>query len=328
MPTNLPAEYYQVEERYKAAESSQERIRLLEELISTVPKHKGTDHLRADLRRKLSKMKEAAVHGPKGGAARHKSAYHIEREGAGQVVLVGPPNTGKSALVRALTNAEPTVAEHPFTTWGPTPGMLDFHHVQIQLIDLPPLNPDYIEPDMMDLIRRADLLLLVVDLQGPTLEQIEASLDFLAAQRVVPTWYQEAAAERVLTKPALVVANKCDHEALDEDFAVLCELLGDAWPLVPVSATQGRHFEALGRAIFDRLALMRIYSRPPGQEVDRTAPFVLARGSTVADFAAKVHKDFVEHFKSARVWGSGAFDGQIVSREHVLADGDIVELRT
>ena len=149
------------------------------------------------------------------------------------MVLVGPPNTGKSALVRALTNAEPEVADHPFTTWEPTPGMLDFHHVQIQLIDLPPLNPDYIEPDMMDLIRRADLLLLVVDLQGPTLEQIEASLELpgCSADRsnLAPGLRPQ---RRALTKPILVVANKCDDEALDEDFAVLCELLGDAWPLI------------------------------------------------------------------------------------------------
>ena len=124
-----------------------------------------------------------------------------------------------------------------------------------------------------------------------------------------------------------MVANKCDDAALEEDFEVLYELLGDGWPLVAVSATQGRHFEALGQAIFDQLALMRVFARPPGREVDRTAPFVLTRGSTVADFAAKVHKDFLEQFKSARVWGSGAFDGQVVSRDHVLADGDIVELR-
>ena len=328
MPTNLPAEYYQVEERYKAAETPQERIRLLEELISTVPKHKGTDHLRADLRRKLSKMKEAAEGGQRGGAARHVSAYHVEREGAGQVVLVGPPNTGKSALLRALTNAEPEVADHPYTTWGPTPGMLDFHHVQIQLVDLPPLNPDYIDAEMMDLIRRADLLLLVVDLQGLTLEQIEVSLELLAAQRIVPAWRKDVEeGHAIYRKRLLVVANKCDDAALDEDFAVLHELLGAEWPLVAVSATRSRGFEALGQAIFDQLALIRVFARPPGREVDRTAPFVLARGSTVADFAAKVHKDFLEQLKSARVWGSGAFDGQTVSRDHVLADGDVVELR-
>jgi len=328
MPTNLPAEYYQVEERYKAAQSPQERIRLLEELISTVPKHKGTDHLRADLRRKLSKMKEAAEQGPRGGAARHVSAYHVEREGAGQVVLVGPPNTGKSALVEALTTAAPEVAAHPYTTWGPTPGMLNFHHVQIQLVDLPPLNPDYVDHEMMDLIRRADLLLLVVDMQGLTLEQIDASLELLAAQGIVPAWREDVGQERgIYRKRVLIVVNKCDDETLEEDFAVLHELLGGDWPLVAVSATHGRHFEALGQAIFDQLALIRVFSQPPGRDADLTAPFVLPRGSTVADFAAKVHKDFLEQLKSARVWGSGAFDGQAISRDHVLADGDIVELR-
>ena len=152
MPTNLPPEYFNAEERYRAAETPDEKIRTLEELISTIPKHKGTDKLRADLRRKLSKFKASAE--TRKGAGKRESVYNIDREGAGQVAVVGFANTGKSSLVAGLTNASPEVAEFPFTTWIPTPGMLLIDNVQVQLIDTPPLNRDFVEPELMDLLRQ------------------------------------------------------------------------------------------------------------------------------------------------------------------------------
>ena len=111
MPTNLPPEYYEAEKRYRAAQSPPEKAACLEVLISTIPKHKGTDKLRADLRRRLSKLKSAAQ--SKKGAGKHESVFHIDKEGAGMVVVIGPPNVGKSALVDVLTNASPQVADFP-----------------------------------------------------------------------------------------------------------------------------------------------------------------------------------------------------------------------
>jgi ribosome-interacting GTPase 1 len=179
MPTNLPPEYFEAEKRYRAAQSAADKIARLEELMGTIPKHKGTDKLRADLRRRLSKLKEAAQ--AKKQPGRQESVYHIEKEGAGTVIVSGPPNVGKSALVAALTNATPEVSEAPFTTWEPTPGMMPMEDIQIQLIDTPPLNRDFVEPQLMDLIRRSDLLLLVVDLQTDPLGQLEDSVSFLRA---------------------------------------------------------------------------------------------------------------------------------------------------
>ncbi|MBC7235619.1 MAG: 50S ribosome-binding GTPase, partial [Chloroflexi bacterium] len=184
MPTNLPPECAKLEEQYREAKDLDEKIRLLEELLGCIPKHKGTDHLRADLRRKLSKLQAAAEAG--GGRAKTASAYHIDREGAGQVVLVGPPNVGKSALVATLTNSSPEVSPSPFSTWEPTPGMMPVYDVQVQLIDTPPLNPDYVERALYDLIRRADLVLLVVDVQTDPLGQLEESLALLREQRIAP----------------------------------------------------------------------------------------------------------------------------------------------
>ena len=327
MPTNLPPEYYDAEERYRAAETQEERIRRLEELISTVPKHKGTDHLRADLRRKLSKMKDAAEKKP--AAARQTSPYQIDREGAGQVVIAGPPNTGKSALLASVTNADPNVAPFPFSTWGPTPGMMPVENVQIQLIDTPPLNEDHVEHHMMDLIRRADLLLLVIDLQAYPLEQLEEAAALLEAQHIAPAHRRDEIGDNLRWRfvPTLVVVNKVDDESLDEDYEVLCELVGDRWPLLPLSAETGRHLETFKWTLFEKLGIIRVYSKPPNKEADLSAPFVLKKGSTVEVFAGTVHQDFVKQLKSARIWGTGVYDGQMVGRDHILHDGDVVELR-
>ncbi len=329
MPTNLPPEYFEAEERYKAAETPQERIVRLEELISTVPKHKGTDKLRADLRRRLSKMK-AAAQSKKKKTGRHESVYNIDKEGAGQVVVVGPANVGKSALVVALTNATPEVADYPFTTRVPTPGMMWADNVQIQLIDTPPLDQDYVDPQLLDLIRRADIILLVVDLLTYPVEQLEQTIALLGQHRIAPRRLEDAFEDgyHVIFKPVLVVANKNDDEETDELFEIVCELLEDGWSCLPVSAVTGRNLDKLRQALFDLLGIIRVYSKPPGKEPDFSAPFVMKKGGTVEEFAGKIHKDFYSELKSARVWGRGVFDGQLVGRDHVLHDGDVVELRT
>jgi ribosome-interacting GTPase 1 len=329
MPTNLPPDYFNVEEKYRTARSVEDKIAYLEQMMAIVPKHKGTDHLRADLRRRLSQL-NTDKQSHKGGASRQASVFHIDREGAGQVVLVGQANVGKSALVAALTNAEPEVAAHPFTTWTPTPGMMPVDDIQVQLIDLPPLNPEFIKPEMMDLIRRTDLMLVVIDLQSFPFEQLDATLDLLREHHIVPACRRDVYPDRydLTFVPMLVVANKTDTPAHDEDYAVLQELLEESWPMVPVSALTGRHVDAFKRTIFERLDIIRIYAKPPGREPDMTAPFVMRRGGTVIEFAGKVHQDFLHRLKSARIWGTGVYDGQTVGRDHVLHDGDVVELRT
>ncbi len=325
MPTNLPPDYHAAERLFREAESIEEKIARLEEMFSLVPKHKGTDKLRADLRRRLSELRRTSRSRKTG--TRRVSPYAIGKEGAGQVVLVGAPNVGKSALVSALTNAKPEVAEYPFTTWEPTPGMMPYGDIQIQLIDTPPLSADFTEPGLLDLIRRADLVLLVVDLQANPVDQFEQTLALLREHRILPLQSLEAYGPDAGTFiPLLIVANKSDDDASSELFELFCLLLEDDWPALDVSATTGRHLDLLKARVFEHLGVIRVYSKVPGQPPDLDAPFTLEQGSTVADFAAKVHRDFYEKLKSARVWGERVYDGQRVARDYVLSDGDIVEL--
>ncbi|NLG50223.1 MAG: TGS domain-containing protein [Chloroflexi bacterium] len=336
MPTNLPPEAQEAERRYRAAQSVEERIQALEEWLRYIPKHKGTDKLRADLRQRLSKLQGAAK-GPK-TLSKHESSFRIDREGAGQVAVVGAPNVGKSALVARLTKATPEVSPAPFTTWEPTPGMMPIEDIQVQLIDTPPLHSDYIEPELIELIRRADLILLVVDVRTDPLGQLEASDALLQERGIV---MRRPAAEdadeeddaeapaggrRVVYRPVVVVANKYDDESADDEWEIFCALLDDDWPIVPVSAETGRNLERLKQEVFRRLEIVRIYAKPPGKPPDMERPYVLPEGSTVEELAAKVHRDFYENLTAARVWGTGVFDGQMVGRDHVLHDGDIVEL--
>jgi ribosome-interacting GTPase 1 len=328
MPTNLPPEALEAEQRYRAAKTIAEKTACLEEFISLIPKHKGTDKLRADLRRRLSKLKAEASQARK-KVSRRDSAFRIEKEGAGQAVVIGPANVGKSALVATLTNATPEVSPAPYTTWEPTPGMMPIENIQVQLVDTPPLDRDYVEPELVDLIRRSDLILLVVDLQTYPIEQLEDTVAILQEHRIVPIHLRDRYAEqqRITFKPLVVLVNKNDDESSDEDFEVLRELLDDEWALLPVSATTGRNLEWLKQAVFERLDVMRVYSKPPGKEPDLSTPFILRKGSTIGEFAGKVHQDFVENLKAARVWGSAVYDGQMVGRDYVLHDGDVVELR-
>ena len=327
MPTNLPPEYFPADKRYREAQTPTERIACLEELISTIPKHKGTDHLRADLRRQLSKLKDETQSKKK--HTPQQATYHFEKEGASTVILLGPTNSGRSTLVAALTNAEPEISPVPFTTWNPLPGMMLVNNIQIQLVDTPALDRDFVEPALFDLVRRADLILIVIDLQADPLMQLEKCISSLASHYIFPEEMKDhtSVPGRAWFIPFMILVNKCDNETMDEDFSVLCELFEGDCPLIPVSAYNRRNFDLLKSRIIECLDIIRVYAKPPGREPDLERPFVLKKGSTIADLAPKIHRDFSEKLRSARVWGNTTFDGQLVHKDYLLQDGDIVELR-
>lgn len=327
MATNLPPEYFEADKRYRAAKTPGEKISCIEELLRIVPKHKGTDKLRAGLRKRLSKLKTTAQ--AKKGTGKRESAFRIEKEGAGQVVLVGPANVGKSALVSALTNATPEIANFPHTTWKPTPGMMPMENIQIQLVDTPPLNRNFMEPELLDLIRRSDYILVVVDLHTDPVHQLEDSIAILQEHRIMPDHLKKLYSEQrgLIFIPFLVLTNKFDDENFDENFEIFSELLENEWPSIPVSATTGRNLEQFKMMLFEQLEIIRVYSKAPGKEPDYKEPFILKKGDTVEDFARKVHQDFASKLKTARLWGTAVYDGQLVQRDHVLSDSDILELQ-
>jgi uncharacterized protein len=327
MPTNLPPDYFEIEKRFRQAETVEEKIEALQEMMSVVPKHKGTDHLRADLRRKLAKLKEEAQ-SPK-GVSKRDSAFRISKAGAGQAVVIGPTNTGKSALVRALTDAEAEVSPIPNTTWEPLPAMMPVENTEVQLVDTPPLSRDYVEPRLKELIRHADMVLLVVDLEQDPVDQLQETAGLLEEYHIAPLQRRERYANEsppFTCLPFLVLVNKCDDEADEELYTIFCELLEEKWPCLPVSALSGRNLERLKKAVLEGLDVMRVYTRAPGKEPDLTRPFVMKKGSRLADLAGRIHKDFLVKMKFARVWGKAVHDGQMVQRDYILQDGDVVEI--
>jgi len=322
MPANLTPQYLEADRKFKAATTLQDKLTALEEMMATIPKHKGTDRMQGDLKRRIAKLRDQMQRQKKSGG-RGRPFYHVEREGAGQVVLVGPPNAGKSALLRALTNAQPEIADYPFTTRAPLPGMMVYENVQVQLVDLPPVTPEVTEGWLYGIIRTADAAALVVDLATDDVlsqtEQIQALLDQAKLALVgTPTAPHH--------KRALVVGNKLDAPGAAERLALVRDFFGDTLPLYAVSAAHGTGLETLRRALFELLGVVRVYSKPPGRKVDTSTPFVLKRGSTVMEAAHAIHKDFVAKLKFARLWGKDEYQGQMVGRDHVLEDGDVIEL--
>jgi len=327
MPANLTPQYLDADKRFRQAKTSAEKIVALEEMLALIPKHKGTEKMQADLKRRLSKAREEAQ--KKGKAGARRDSYYVSREGAGQVVLIGPPNSGKSALLAMLTNAEPDLADYPFTTRKPLPGMMVFENIQIQLVDLPPIAPDWTEGWVYALIRNADLVLVVVDLGGDeVLEQVEQVKTQLAMHKlklVGPSDAGELAAGEA-AKRALLVGNKADADGAGERAAILEAFYAADFPVLSVSANTGTNLETLRRALYAGLEILRVYTKVPGKKPDLTAPFVLKHGSTVADVAASVHKDIAASLKFAKIWGADKYDGQRVTRDYVVQDGDIIEL--
>ncbi|UCD25497.1 MAG: TGS domain-containing protein [Gemmatimonadota bacterium] len=324
MPANLTPEYKDAEAQYRGAVTREEKIAALERMLRVIPKHKGTDKLQADLRSRLSRLKRE----PKKKGARGHS-HKVPHEGAGQVVLVGPPNAGKSSLVASLTHANPEVASYPMTTREAIPGMMPYKDVAFQLVDLPPVCEEHVEPWVYDVVRGGDLVWLVVSIERP-LVGVEVALELLQEKAIglqpAGAAVPEDARPGWLYKDTLLVVTGMDRDGADGDLEALLELLEIQWPTVPVSTVAELGLEQLGKQTFDALDIMRIYTKEPGKEADMTQPFTLRRGSTVGDLARSIHKDVADGLKFARVWGPSAFDGQSVKVAHVLEEGDVVEI--
>jgi ribosome-interacting GTPase 1 len=330
MAANLTPQYLEAERKLKTAKTPQERLEIMQEMMALMPKHKATEKLQAGLKAKISKLKEEIERQPsgkKGGVS-----YLVPKQGAGQVVLIGPPNAGKSSLIKALTGADPEVGEYPFTTRAPAPYMMKYGNTRVQLVDLPPMTADLMESWQIELVKIGDAALMVADLADPDApSQVESLAAKLKEKRIefVPEDFpfpEEEAGPPVFRKRALLVGNKTDLDASGENLEMLRVFFGSAWTVVPASAAAGEGIVALKARIFNLLHVIRIYSKVPGKKVDDGEPFILKRGSTVIDAARVVHKDFAEKLHYARLWRRETLNGLMVNRDQVLEDEDVLEL--
>ncbi len=348
MPANLTPDYERAEKRLRQAADDTEKILALREMLSTIPKHKGTEKMQADIKRRISLLIKAAATKVR---TKGMDPFHIPRGGAGQIVLVGPPNVGKSMLVATTTHAAVKVADYPFTTALPTPGMWKYQDVQLELVDTPPVTAGQIPGGLLGTIRAADIVAVVVDAAGGAMEQVEMVLGLLAERGITlaSSPRGELAAEGSPPRSnaagappsrlsGLVVANKIDL-ADRAAVATLAELYGlpnamnrvgepragriEVWP---TSAASGEGLDALARRLWWLLDLIRIYTKEPGKPPDRDRPYTLPIGSTVEDLACEIHRELPEKMKFARIWGDGRFSGQQVHRNEPLHDKDIVEI--
>jgi ribosome-interacting GTPase 1 len=342
MPANLSPEYKKAEQAFRAASDERERLDCLKEMLRTIPKHKGTEHLQGDIKSRIKALTEE-LSGPRKGGKRAGPVHSIRPEGAAQVALLGPPNAGKSSLHAKLTRSRAQIGPYAHTTHEPMAGMLPYADISFQLIDLPAISEDFVAPWIQTALQPADAALLVVDLSDPASpEAISLVLELLGQKKVTltphwPTGVPQDKREQAgddqdeddpfrIRLPTLLIANKADLAAGPEDLEALVELAGVDFPRLAVSAETGEGLDSIASFLFEHLGIVRVYTKIPGKPPEQDRPFTVRRGATVLDVAALVHRDLAGSLRYARAWGRQVYDGQQVGPEHLVADGDIVEL--
>ena len=330
MPANLPPQYYELEREFKAEKDPRKKLDLAQELLAIMPKHKGTDKLQADMKAKIAKLKKQIQSiCKKHGDIQREDLTHIEREGVGQVIIIGPPNSGKSTIVAGLTNARPEVADYPFTTHKPTTGMMPYENIQIQLIDTPPISPDHTEKYIHELVRKADLVLITIDATSPgNLEEIEHLFGYFKEKNV--EFHTDPAVETYLDKrkykKSRLIITRFDLPGGEGAVEVFNEFYGEQLPVRGLAVAAGHGVDEFKNDIFKSLNIIRVYCKERGKEADMIDPVILPAGGSIADMALEIHKDFARNLKFAKLWGADVHDGQMVSGDYQLSDGDIVEL--
>jgi small GTP-binding protein len=380
MPTNLPPQAKAAEKKYIEARTLPEKIKYLQEFLSLIPEHKGTEKMRAYLRRRLSQLKKELEEQKKRKTGRGGDQFSIKKEGAAQIAIIGMTKSGKSSLLTKLTNAKSEISDHEFTTKIPIPGMLQYEDIQFQLIDTPAIYEGMKNGTLglrtLNLIRNCDGLIILLDGKDPinqyniivkelesagiTIEKREKKIEIEIRNSngiqikcigrincnieeikklfrengirnaLVKVFgevnledFKEAIKQTKIYKPSLILINKIDKypNAVEEFKKVINK------EVIGVSTITGEGLSLIGKALFNMLGIIRVYTKEPNGEISKK-PIVVPVGTKVIDIAKMIHSQFYKNFKYARIWGSSVnYDGERVGAEHILADKDIIEIR-
>jgi len=320
MVVNLPPQFHEKEAELKKAKTIEEKISILEEMLAIMPKHKSSEKLQALLRAKISKYKKMLEEEKK---TKKKSPVPvIEKEGAGQIAICGPPNSGKSTLLSKLTNANPEIGDYPFTTKIPNVGMMDYEDIKIQIVDTPSLSTEFTENWVGDILRKADSLVFLFDISTDfILEEMEDSLKVLERFKI------KAENDFKFNKNIIWVGNKIDLPQSNEIKEIFQEFYGSYIPeILTISAKENENIEILKEKLFYSLEIIRVYTKTPGKPPDLENPYTLKKDTRVIELAEIIHKDLVKNFKYSRLWRDGKVI--IAGRDYVLQDKDIIEIHT
>ena len=336
MPTNVPPQYREAEDRFRQAGTIQAKIAALQEMLAIMPKHKGTDHLKAQLRSRLSRLMADLEQGTsKGPGSGRTEPFSMPKEGGGRATLIGPTNVGKSLMLNNSTGARSRVGAYALSTQEPVPGMLSYEDVRIQLVDTPPISNPSTQGRLYGLLRNTDVFVVVVDLSMDAFAQIEevfAALGDWDFQVLAKGEAPKNGGNPWLNKPTIIVGNKADIPGALDQYVSLEERFSDRFPVIMASAEEEVGFDELAGEVFAALNVIRVYTKSPRVKVedyDPTEPLVLPLGATVIEAATQLHKDLAQGLRYAVLWGdSGKFSGQHVGRAHRLTDRDIIELHT
>lgn len=297
--TNQSPEFLKAQKGYLLAQTDEEKLIALEEMLKFVPKHKAGESMRANLRERHKKLKEDILKKKKQKKSSNKQGIRKEEM---QAVLIGLAQSGKSSLLKVLTNALPLISPYPYTTKQPFLGTLDYGDVKIQIVDMPAL-----ESEMFDngIANTADTLIIVIE----TPRQLEEIFPFL----------EKASGEK------LVVLNKIDLLSEQEKRKYNSFLQSKKYNFILFSCKTKENIEELKEKIWKTFNKIRVYTKEPGRKADNQ-PVVMSTSSSVKDIAEKILHGFSKKIKETRVTGpSSKFPNQKVGLDHVLKDKDIVE---
>jgi len=322
MPTNVTAEYIAAEEEYKRADTVEDKIKALENMLSTCPTHKGCEKLRQEIKTKLAKLKEKKKRDLE-KKAKGKS-ISIKKEGAATICLIGPPNSGKSLLLNKLTNSKVKVADYEFTTKKPEIGIMKYKGLKIQTIEIPSIVEGYSEsekgPQFLSILRQADLVIIVTD--NPGIDFIFSELDKASIALNEDISDKD---ESWIKLNGIIVINKKDIINIEKVHQELCKYYN--LDRIQISSLNKKDIENLKDEIWRHLDLIKVYTKEPGKKVKKDEPVCIKKGATIADMAEHIHKDFIKKFRFARVWGKSArFSAMQAGLKHKLEDDDIVEV--